>query len=313
MLTDTERYPWDPGRDVRFFPERKHAPKFPKGFPFLLRFYRFAAGLPISPNYHDYLEIFCVHHGSGMLFIEDKTYRMRNGDIFLIGNDEFHSLQIGEPGSLEAVAIYFLPRLVHSPGGYPLDVEYLRPFYDKRRGFSHRIPQGQFPETLLPGSVPAMFDELTRKKPGYRLAVKSLLLAVLVGFVRYYEKRRPAAAFSPDPRPQFQKLTKVFDYLRENYQQPIALRTAAGMAGMSVSYFAKVFKRTTGGSLLDLVLRMRVDKASQLLIQTDLPITEIAFRVGFENHSYFDRVFRRLARTTPREYRRKVRAQIALR
>lgn len=314
MIEGSESWPWDPGTDLKFPAESKHAPRFPKRLPLLLRFYRFGAGVPVSRNYHDYLELAYVNRGGGLFVVEDRTYRMREGDVFVLNDSEFHALETRHPERLELITIYFLPQLVHRPGGLELDFEYLQPFYARTRGFSHRIPADSSPVSrLIPERIPMMHRELTRKNSGYRLAVKAQLLEILVTLARHYKKQRARAAVLPHRPQQFHKLRTVFDYLQEHYTERIALKDAAARAGMSTSHFCSVFKRLTGGTFMELLLRMRIDKARQLLIQTDLPVTDIAFRVGFENHSYFDRVFRRFARITPREYRRKVKRQISLR
>lgn len=82
----------------------------------------------------------------------------------------------------------------------------------------------------------------------------------------------------------------------------LAVNDAALAVGMSVSYFSRFFRRVTGISYTEYLLRLRVDKAKELLAAREMQITRISREVGFDNHGYFDRVFRRLNGTSPREY-----------
>jgi AraC-like DNA-binding protein len=75
---------------------------------------------------------------------------------------------------------------------------------------------------------------------------------------------------------------------------------------LSPPYFCKIFKRVTGYTLTEYLLRIRVDKAKALLIADEMTITEITFETGFEIHSYFDRIFHRSTNITPQEYREKL-------
>jgi AraC-like DNA-binding protein len=87
----------------------------------------------------------------------------------------------------------------------------------------------------------------------------------------------------------------------------MALEEVSRHAGVSPFHFCKVFKRATGMTFTEFVNRARVEQAKRLLLKPQARITEVAYDVGFQSLSQFNRSFRRVTDTSPTEYRAKVR------
>lgn len=98
--------------------------------------------------------------------------------------------------------------------------------------------------------------------------------------------------------------TDALIYIDKNYMQDIAIDTLAGLAGVSVQHFCRVFKADTLMRPLEYLARRRVSEAKALLSNTALEICEVGRRVGYPDRNYFSIVFRRLEGVSPREYRR---------
>lgn len=99
-------------------------------------------------------------------------------------------------------------------------------------------------------------------------------------------------------------LLRSRDYMLKHFSEPLSLSTLAQCAGYSESYFCHSFRRYTGTTPFEYLNRIRIVKACELLASTDKKITEIAFRVGFNNISYFNRMFTKIMGVTPSAYRR---------
>lgn len=97
---------------------------------------------------------------------------------------------------------------------------------------------------------------------------------------------------------------KVMDYLAKNVSAQITSRDAARELYMNQSYFCRLFKKTFGCTFEKYVLIYRLEKARLLLANTSLPVTDIAFSLGFCNCSYFGKVFKERFNVTPTSYRR---------
>lgn len=100
------------------------------------------------------------------------------------------------------------------------------------------------------------------------------------------------------------ELRKAIRFIKENYSQPITAAQIAAEANLNATYFGHLFKKKTGMNLLDYVTNYRITIAQELLLETDLPISEVAERSGFRDQRYFSKRFKQLTGKTPREYRK---------
>ena len=99
-------------------------------------------------------------------------------------------------------------------------------------------------------------------------------------------------------------LGEVKSHVDRQFTRPgITLEEVAGVAGMSPSYFAVIFKQVTGATFNRYLTRLRINKAKDLLLYSDLKAYEIAESVGYESSSYFARVFRKIEGLSPSEYK----------
>ncbi|MDD3334065.1 MAG: response regulator [Eubacteriales bacterium] len=107
---------------------------------------------------------------------------------------------------------------------------------------------------------------------------------------------RVQAVQSPD-------VNAVLAYIEGHLDQKISLQAAADAIYKNSSYLSRLFKQTVGVSFSDYLIQARIQKATQLLEQTDLPVEEVALRVGIENLSYFYKFYKRETGRTPRSSR----------
>ena len=99
------------------------------------------------------------------------------------------------------------------------------------------------------------------------------------------------------------RLQRVFSHIRENIGRDLSVTELAQVVGMSQYYFSKLFKMSTGTTPHQYVMRQRVERAQELLRETQTPLAQAATQVGFETQSHFTSVFRRLVGATPKRYR----------
>jgi transcriptional regulator of acetoin/glycerol metabolism len=98
-------------------------------------------------------------------------------------------------------------------------------------------------------------------------------------------------------------MRRVREYVEVHLDESIDLSMLAGVAGLSVHHFARQFKQSAGVTPHVYLTQKRVERAREMLVQTDLPLAEIAFAVGFFDQGHLARHFRHMIGTTPREFR----------
>lgn len=99
-------------------------------------------------------------------------------------------------------------------------------------------------------------------------------------------------------------------YVEEHLNQGLGLRDAAQHVHLNPSYFSVLFKEQMGMTFIEYVTRLRIQKAKELLLQTKLPVGEIAERVGYQTTKYFNKVFKEYEGHSPGSYRNEVKGQV---
>ena len=106
----------------------------------------------------------------------------------------------------------------------------------------------------------------------------------------------PAPVYSP-------LITQAIELIGERYAEKLTLRDVAGSIHINESYLSKLFKKELGVGFTDYLNSLRIQKSVELLSQPDMNLLEIAGRVGFDDQSYFTKVFKKITGKTPRQFK----------
>ena len=136
-----------------------------------------------------------------------------------------------------------------------------------------------------------------------QIYLDTLVASFVVRLLQCHTNRRSETNFL-SPQLLSWQFARVVEYIDSHFSENITLRELASQINLSPSYFAAVFKRSSGLRPHDYILRTRILKAESLLIETDMPLAEIALTVGFANQSHFSTVFKRYNGHTPTSGRR---------
>jgi len=98
-------------------------------------------------------------------------------------------------------------------------------------------------------------------------------------------------------------IAKAKQFIREHHTEDLSLGQVAQAVHTSIFYFCKLFRKVTGTTFTEFVSRTRLEKAKNLLLNPNLRISEIAFEVGFQSLTHFNRVFKNVVGESPTEYR----------
>ncbi len=247
-------------------------------------------------HYHDCLEINYVISGTGINYIDGRSYEMTPGDIFLINNYEHHFA--GSQTALQMKVLFFDSGFVWD--GSPENYRFLQAFYSKRRFDGNRIRLSPGETREADGLLRRMELEYAAKAPGYELFLKAQLMALLAIL---YRAVGTAADGIRDYR-SYEKIQPALTYIRSHYSEPLSLELLASCACMSRTYFSACFKSTMGVGLARYIEQVRIHNACRLLLTTARPVTEIALDCGYQSMSSFTTAFRKICGETPTGYRK---------
>jgi len=228
--------------------------------------------------------IYCVK-GRGWCELRGRRHEVHAGDMLVIPPGEPHHYGADDR---EAWTIPW----IHATGAHV-------PALLAELGVSAEAPTfylGEEPQVL------ALFEELLDTlERGYAppyLLYAAQTLSHLVGTMIW--RRRQTWRGAPDLK---QKLAQTIAYMKEHLEQPLRLSRLAALANLSASHYSALFREQTGYSPIDYLIRLRMHRACQWLDTTDLPVKEIALRVGYEDQLYFSRLFRQVNDVAPTDYR----------
>jgi transcriptional regulator GlxA family with amidase domain len=120
------------------------------------------------------------------------------------------------------------------------------------------------------------------------------LMVVLIQAQRNAPRERPGAR---------QRIEATITYMQQHLAQPLQLDALATIAHFSRSHFVEIFKQHIGYAPIDYFIRLRMQRACQLLDTSEMSVKAIATTLGYEDQLYFSRVFHRVNHTTPTEHR----------
>lgn len=268
-------------------------------FPFTIYpcFLSGAQGL-IGLHWHEEMEIISVKKGRGIIVVDTVVYHVREGDILAVYPGQLHSIR-GEAGErIEYENIIFRLSMLMTGEEDLCTKRFLQPLANGMvRGPLYKTDAmedyGGFQSCIR------QLDQISEHRfPGYQLAVKGLLFRFL-----YLMVQTALSKEAESPRPSREKIKQVLAWIEERYGEELTVEQAAELCYYSKSHFMKYFKQYAGMPFIRYLNDYRLEQAAARLKSGRDPITEIASRCGFDNLSYFNRLFRKKYAMTPTEYR----------
>jgi len=102
------------------------------------------------------------------------------------------------------------------------------------------------------------------------------------------------------------EVKNTITYIREHYEREISLQELAENTNMSANYLSSLFKRETDYAITEYINRYRIEHAKRMLLETNLKSYEVAEKIGFADHGYFSRMFKKMTGTSPTEYKKQL-------
>lgn len=252
-------------------------------------------------HWHAELELIVIKKGRGFVSVDLNRSPVSAGDLVFIRPGQLHSIDQQEGCSMEYENIIFKKELLISDPDDICTRQFLLPilggdiptvtFFTRSLSCYREIAECFRQIDLLCGTRPE----------GYQLAVKSLLFRFF--FLLLSSRRENSVAETPQSK-TLEKLKTILKYVEEHYPEHISIDDMASLTYYSASHFMKFFKNYMGSSFIEYLNDYRLTMAEQMLRNTDDSVLEIAGKSGFDNLSYFNRIFKKKYGASPGKWRK---------
>jgi len=264
-----------------------------------------------TPSRHEYYEMVYAKKGISVFEIEGMKVTVGPNDIIIIKPHKVHSLKIQEGGTCEFIVLYFsfARRDSESEKSYPSEI----PIEDFINFFTGHHT-GPFLKLKVnhKNDIITLLNRIVAEKSGEQFGSDFLIhllileLFVMISRVLKLEWERSIAEDSPQ---QKELVELAIQFIRDHYERDINLNDICGYVFLSPSYFTRIFKKETGYSPISYLINTRIERAKELLVETEEKVNEIALSVGFSSQQRFNEAFKKITGMTPLEYRKKIRIQ----
>jgi AraC-like DNA-binding protein/quercetin dioxygenase-like cupin family protein len=249
-------------------------------------------------HFHPEYEIVYVSHGRGKRHIANHISYYEDGDLIMLGPNLPHlafSEELSE--SHTEIVVQMQPETLGS-------IFWLLPEMTEVRALFDRANHG----LVFYGDTKAYAGEqlnaMIEMEPLDRLLGLLALLQVLARSAAFRSLHARGFALPVDAR-HYERVERIFEYVTNHFQEPIALEEVAGRANLTVPAFCRFFRKLTGKTFVQFVNEIRISHACSLLAKGEMGIAAISYESGFNNLSHFNKQFRQIAGVSPREYRSK--------
>lgn len=257
----------------------------------VFRFVSFCPFETFGPHRHLRIEINYVKKGNCILHLENESVTFGENEMMIICSNVEHTFEAGSVGTT-LMQLEFLPDIFSRFDSAVKEgenaLQSVTIFSEENRLIkivnNVRIMQ----------AIQRIVHEMNQKNSYYRYLVVMYYAELLLLIYRYMDE-------SYLPLCTNESLKKAIAYIRMNYRTDISIVDVAAHAGVGARYLRKLFARYLNLSPLDYLNQLRINRAIELLKNTDMSIKEVCFVCGFKSPQYFSRVFKQQMEITPRE------------
>ncbi len=245
-------------------------------------------------HWHDFFELEFVVSGKGVHTIDNLSYEIGPGSIYIVSPLNCHRVQCSQKNPPEIFTVRFDGNIL-SPAVLTLINDATPPITATLVATEYRF---------VISEMKLLIKEFKAHKPDAELMMRTLLEHICLTLLRRVEPpaQNKGKEKSPTDEPS---IKRAVSYINHNFRSDISLREIAESLNLTPNYFGELFKKETGVSFNTYLKSIRLKYALNLLNNTELNISQICFESGFNTTSYFIDNFKKEYGTTPMQYRMK--------
>lgn len=267
-------------------------------FPYFMDRYLIQPNEYIPQHKHEFYELVYVLGGTAVHDLQGQRKVLRDGDMYLLEPGQSHGY-VGSSAETPVYNIMFLPELLQQRSTLKKEdiFTYLSPFLGKSKSDLPYVSLTGVLRGMVESELSQLYDEYRRRLPGYETIIQGGLARLYIQIARHDACTNKAADRN-------NQIGRVLSMLRERFSQPLTLRQFSQLCYMSPSTLNYQLKQSTGKTYSETKRELQLEFACRQLRETQDEIAQIAFDSGFDDISYFYRIFKKHVNCTPVQYRK---------
>ncbi|WP_159476520.1 AraC family transcriptional regulator [Dyadobacter sp. 3J3] len=248
-------------------------------------------------HFHPEFELTLILKGSGKRYVGNNMSDFKEKDLVLIGPDLPHCWKSEKEDGVKSVVVHFIRDFLGND------------FFEKpelsnilnilKRSASGILFTGQTAENAV-----TKMQLLSAEENPFRKMLRLLDIMEDLAASSEYQLLDRVGTVAQLPHVSKERMNVALGYIVDNFRQGIILNEVAAEVNMSPNAFCKYFKKATDKTFMETVIEYRINFAMQQLLSTEKPVAEIAMESGFGDVSHFYKLFKRLIKISPLQYRK---------
>ncbi|WP_435924693.1 AraC family transcriptional regulator [Paenibacillus sp. DYY-L-2] len=263
----------------------------------------------IDCHWHEEAEIFYCLQGETLFQVDTDYFPVKAGEAVFVDGGDIHAAHAHGEEGCTFFSFVFDTNLLASAHYDAVQENLILPLQERKATFPRHIRQEEPFEISLLDHIAVIMKSCSEKSSGYEGAVKGHLYLMLSELATQGKTCNRTASNRSESF-KIDRLKTVIHYIQHNYEHPIRLSELAALVPMSEGQFCRFFKSMTRQTPMDYINSYRIRQAAELLRQPERKISDIALEVGYDNISYFIRVFRKTMNCSPSEFRKRLQTHI---
>lgn len=231
------------------------------------------------PHWHDSIEIHSLYRGTNKIVLDSKQYSVGESDIVCINSCQIH--WYANPTRVRYYTLIIHPRFLKKCGISPTDT--LTP---------------HFKDPYVTQLFEEIIKEDNERPPYYESSKKSKIMALLIYL---YRNHKSEEVLDSEIGTRTEIVVKILTYIKEHYAEDITLSEIGKAVGLSVNYMCACFRQETQMTIKKYINNLRCIEAKNLLSEGRVSVTEAGMRYGFNNMSYFSKMYYKMIGELPSE------------
>lgn len=261
----------------------------------------------IRLHWHEEVEFDYILSGSAYFTCEDQNYLLHPGDIIFINKDVKHSLTPESEEDCIFFRLNFHPSKLFGFGMIDLKEKYIYPLLNNPDSKSILFSNSDELHTVILERIKAVKQLMDEKPFCYELDVKCNILSVWSTLCKHFITNQKRTINPQVSNQDEYRIKQALLFIQEHYAEPITLDDIANSILVSKSECCRCFKRCLNMRPFEYLMHYRVvESTKQMYYHSISSIADIATSVGFNNTSYFNKIFKKYMGTTPTEYRKNI-------